>query len=249
MKWRNRAEGLLEFLLITIVLLSGCGGGSEGTGTGAIPRTLTGTVLGQDGKPVSGAIVTVLNTGDTTTTSPTGDFLLPLPLELNQFTVEVDSGNVKGNVNIPAIDQDVTTVQVAIKVDGSKGEITAASIQVWSRIVGDCARYFANEAIIRQTERTPRLLQCIMRFYVSGDGRRLERAPGAMQVRSCNSDEWRTIAIGKTGFGVNAGVGEIEFTFIDNRRNCEYRLAAPFGATTLTPSYIAVETFTLQESR
>lgn len=238
----------LAYIALLVCTLCGCGGGSEGTGT-EVTRKLAGQVATKDGAPLSNAHVTLLETGNSTTTDRLGFFTLGAPLTTSDLTLEVAKGGLRNSVVLRDINIEATTIDVSLTVDEDRNEITASSIQVWSRVVGDCDRYFENKAIIRQAVVVSRPLVCTMRFFVSGDGRRLERVAGEIQVRACNSNKWRTIAEGATGFGVNAGFGDIEFTFIDDRRNCEYRVAAPLGLNQKNTLYIYLETLTYQSEK
>lgn len=244
-------EYLRKILLaLLIVIAGGCGGGSEGTGTISGGRTLEGQILDVSDKPLTDASVTVLDTGDSTSTDSHGNFQIAAPESQTEITLEVESGALKNSVTLTNIDPDASSIRVALTADPQRNTITATNLQVWSRIVGDCDRYFENRAIIRQSNKIPnKHLSCTMRFFVSGDGDRLERVPGAMEVRACDQTNWRPIASGMTGFGINAGVGDIQFTFIDDRRNCEYRVVAPAGDADAKSQYIYLQTLTLQTYR
>lgn len=236
---------VLAHVVLLLCILCGCGGGSEGTGT-ELTRKLAGQVATTEGNPVGEANITLLETGDSTTTDGRGFFTLGIPLATSDLTLEVLKDELRSSVVLQDIDSDATTIDVSLTVDEERNQITASSIQVWSRIVGDCDRYFENRAIIRQSVVVSRPLACTMRFFVSGDGKRLERAVGEIQVRACNATTWRTIAKGATGFGVDAGLGDIQFTFIDDKRNCEYRVAAPLDSNQKNVLYVYLETLTYQ---
>ena len=65
-------------LISAMGLASGCaGGGTGGTdGGGILNATVLGKVLDQDGAPLSGATVTVLDDGKAALTSESGEFVL-----------------------------------------------------------------------------------------------------------------------------------------------------------------------------
>lgn len=241
---RNHVAALVLFLTATF---GGCGGGSEGTGTAVTTRSLEGAIRTSDGKPVANADVVIIDTGDSTRTDADGKFSVPAPLSTEQLTIEVSSNNFSRNVNLNNIENDATAINVSITIDENSNSIDVSNIQLWSRITGDCDRYFENRPIIRQSVKVDRALQCTMRFFVSGNGRRLERIRGEIQVRACNSHRWRAIADGQTGAGLNAGFGDIEFTFIDNNRNCEYRVVAPSDGA-VSPLSVYLATLTLQSN-
>ena len=238
------------WLLLLIAGSIGCGGGSEGTGIGGL-RSISGIVEDQTQRPLEGVSVTLVQTGDTQITDQTGhfNFLVDQNDTTAEYQLEVASATVEGTVTVPNNDPEVTQVEMRVVVNTLNGSIAVSDVQVWARIVGDCERYFDNKAVIRQTKATPALLQCTLRFFASAAGQRVERIPGQIQVRACSDNLWRPIANGKTGAGVNAGVGEIEFDFLDDRRNCEYRLAAPHDSAPLMETYIYIKTLTLLNRR
>ena len=229
-----------------LLLGAGCGGGSQGTGTIGITRMLGGRVINPNGTPIVGAEIMLLETGESTRSNELGVFSLDAPLLTEQLTLEITSGDLVRSVTLTELDKESTTIEVSVTVDTQSNQISVTNIQVWSRIIGDCDRYFENRAIIRQSVPLTKPLICTMRFFVSGDGKRLERVRGEIQVRSCQSDTWRSIAKGSTGFGINAGFGDINFTFIDNKRNCEYRIIAPVDSEGSTPGVVLLQTLTLQ---
>ena len=231
-------------LLIFSILLSACGGGSEGTGVSA--RSLEGKVISTEAQPLANVGVTLLETGDTDITDANGRFTLPLPETESAVNLEVATPEFTQRVSLAPADPDAISVSVALTVDQKNQSVSAKYINVWARIVGACDFYFENRMVIRQSNAVKGPLSCILRFFASGDGQKLARIHGEIEVRSCNSHTWRPIADGSTGFGVNAGVGEIPFTFIDNERNCEYRLAAPRGYAGQQELYVYISTFTLQ---
>lgn len=237
-------------LCLISIVISGCGGGSEGTGTTSgfgQGRTLNGVLLDADGRPLA-ATITLQETGDSVQVSGTGNFTLLLPEGALQPTLEVSTDGNSSQLKLSSIESDAISVYVTLKLDSSMNVMQVSNYNVWARIVGDCDRYFENRAVIRQSVTLNRPVSCTIRFFASGDGRRLDRVPGAIQVRACKEKIWRTIAQGLTGFGQSAGVGEIDFTFIDNRRNCEYRVVAPFEQPGVQSIYVYLSTLTLQRS-
>lgn len=217
-------------LILVLLLLVQCGGGSEGTGN-VNTKTLSGNVRMSDGEPLVDAEVTVQETGDSTTTDSVGSFLLQTETDASILNLLIEKGALRASTTLSGLDEFTSNVKVDLTLlqNGDESLVTVGYLEVWARIVGECEKYFENEAIIRQKRKVPDDLRCTLRFFASGDGQRLERIRGRIDVRSCDSNEWRPIANGTTGSGANAGLGDIDFDFIDNKRNCVYRLIAPLN--------------------
>ena len=244
-----RAQRYFLSMLFFILscLCSGCGGGSEGTGTlTGSGRTLVGTVRTTTNEPVAGATVTLIDNGDSTTTDAAGSFALALDEKTDQVTLEIQSNEITGQVEVGALDTNATKVSVDLTINTARGIITAKNIQVWAKIVGLCDPYFENLPIIRQSNTIPGTVECTTKFFASGDGARLSNIPAAVQVRPCGSRKWTTIAEGETGTGINAGVGQMRFVFADDLNHCEYRVVAPYNVTGVEELSILIQTLTLQ---
>jgi len=236
-------------VLASILAMSGCGGGSEGTGTGT-ERVVSGSVRSLDDLPVTDATVTILETGDSTVTDEAGNFQIQAATLPETILIEVESGDLTAQSTVANFDDQTEAIQVIVTVDSEDPEPSvqpASNISVWSRIVGACRNNFLNGLVIRQNTPINGSTTCTMKFFASGDGKKLERLPAEMQVRACGSTEWTTLAQGRTGFGINAGVGQIPFTFIDDPEHCEYRLAAPINSSISEPIFIYVSTFSLED--
>lgn len=235
----------LLLILLSMVLIS-CGGGSEGTGT----RTVAGVVKTINATPVSNARVTILQTGDFSITDSSGNFSIETEQTTGNITLEIVTETFSVEAEVSEIDDAASSVSVEITVDPTSSTAAISDIHIWARMVGSCDIYFENRTIIRQSNKVPQQgVDCVLKFFASGDGQRLERIPGAIQVRACDSKKWSTIAEGSTGFGLNAGVGQIEFRFKDSESTCEYRVAAPYEVRGIKPLYVYISTFTLQDKK
>jgi hypothetical protein len=73
-KERQALTSLLLLLAVSSVATGGCGGGTSGTGVNQDIFTLSGNVVDSANRPVAGATVVVLETGQQVTTDETGAF-------------------------------------------------------------------------------------------------------------------------------------------------------------------------------
>jgi len=243
----NLFLGFFSLALVIVLALMGCGGGSAGTGTGAGPVVVVqGAVLDTSGQPLEDFRVRVLETGNEATTSQTGEFELVTEPESSSVTLEISSpsGSVFTTLDIP---QDGGTVAVKLVVNPRLSQVDANSLEVAAGIVGRCDIYFENGRVIRQANSVPDELTCVAKVIVSAGGRRLGRVPFAVQYRGCDeSSPWVTIAAENTLTPPNRGVGQAQFTFIDDEQHCLYRIVAPFGVPGLPELEKLVYTRTYQ---
>lgn len=229
--------------IIIVLTLPGCGGGSEGTGS----RSITGRIARSDDTPVVSASIELIQTGDIAITDNDGMFLLLTDFSGPDGTLKVTDQDASTLVPLPNVESDSINLKIDITLEAGNGELNATSVQSWAKIVGACDIYFENNERIRQANKVPKNTQCTVKFFVSGDGERLERISGAIEVRACDSNDWDLVSIGETGIGTGAGVGQISFIYKDDKRHCEYRIGAPFGYDHYEPIYTYIDTFTLQK--
>jgi hypothetical protein len=208
-------------------------------------RTLAGELVTTTGVPVRDMNVTLRETGESQVTDNLGAFSFETPFSVNSFTLEIGNDEEKGSVAVDVLENDSPAISVSLVLNEESKRITASNVQIWGRIIGECDQYFENRPVIRQSVGVSGSVTCTLRFFVSGDGKRLERVSSELQVRSCDVRKWRPIISGSTGFGLNAGFGDIEFPFIDDREHCEYRLIVPTGKRGKLLA-IYLHTFTLQ---
>ena len=246
-KDNNIFLGLFSVLLVIVLALMGCGGGSAGTGTeSGATVVVQGAVLDQSGHPIEDVDVRVVETGSEDTTSQNGEFQILTTSETNNVTLEVstDSGIGYVTIEIPA---QGGTVSVTLKIDPQLTQIDAQTIEMSAGIVGRCNRYFENRLIIRQANRVPGNLSCVARVTVSAGNKRLPRVPVVIQYRDCDQlQPWTTIAVGSTMGHPNSGVAQVEFPFVDDATRCLYRIVAPYGVPGLPDLERTVVTDTYQ---
>lgn len=240
---------LLYLTLFAVFLFVACGGGgTQGTGLGTF-RIITGTVTVENEEPLEGASVTIVETGDSDITDNNGEFEIETELESENFRLQVQKDKIDTTIEVSGVDSETNNLALHISLETQENIGSISTLEVWARMVGECDAFFENHPRIRQSVAVPSGgLDCTLKFFASGDGKRLERVPAEIEVRSCNgnSENWKRIAIGTTGVGRDAGVGQINFHFIDNKENCLYRLRAPVEISGVKPVTIFIDSFTFQ---
>ncbi len=108
------------WLLIILLCLTGCGGGTSGTGGNVDARSAVyrGTIINEAGQPVSQVVVTLVDTGETQTTSSDGKFeFLSLDSlgELIEITINY-AGYLK-TLQIDGLNSEQTNTKITIRVD------------------------------------------------------------------------------------------------------------------------------------
>lgn len=243
-------RALRLFVVLLLLALVRCGGGSEGTGVGT--KSIVGTIKLTDGSPFAGAEITILETGDSSLSDASGAFRIDTQTDATALSLSVEKGDISARTAIEGLDPTASNIMIALTLDprGDASLVTVGYLDIFARIVGNCEKYFSNERVIKQRRAVPEDLVCTLRFFASGDGLRLERIRGRIEVRTCNAgDEWRPLKEGLTGTGSTAGFGDIDFDFIDDRRNCVYRLIAPINDPQGRQIDIRIQTRTFQNSR
>ena len=180
--------------VVTILLLIGCGGGSSGTGV----RTFDGRILTTQNDPLSGATVTVVQTGDSTVTDAQGFFSLDSEDTKSSVDFAIDASDVHTVVNVATIDPSSTSISLNVKVDKVKNSAQVQIVDVRAQIVGTCDPAFENNEVIRQANKIAKGTICTVRVKVFGDGHPLVGEKIALQRHSCASDAapWTTITEG-----------------------------------------------------
>lgn len=248
-KDNNIFLGLFSILLVIVLALMGCGGGSAGTGTeSAATVVVQGAVFDQSGQPVEDVDVRVVETGNEDTTSQSGEFQILTTPDSDNVTLEVStsSGTAYVTIEIPA---QGGTVSVTLTIDPQLTQVDAQTVEMSAAIVGKCNRYFENRLTIRQANKVPGNLRCVARVTVTSEKERLPKVPVVIQYRDCDElQPWTTIAAGSTMGYPNSGVAQVEFPFVDDVTHCIYRIVAPYGVPGLPDLERSVITRTYQRT-
>jgi len=236
-------QALIGFLVLGL-FLEGCGGGSSGTGS---TRLFEGTVVTSDRYPISGATVTIADTGDSTTTDPNGRFSVEAVTDSGNVDLTIEAGDVDTSVTVPDLSSDSSTVKVEVEIDPSTEIAEVDKFEVVSQVVGDCGQYFDNAQIISQIAPIPDAMVCTLKVTVNKNGQARGGVPFGLQYRKCaDGEEWITEGEGKTLGGSKKGVGQLSFNFVNDLEHCVYRIVTPFEVEGVEAVVQQINTLTKQ---
>lgn len=245
----NRLGKILTYLLsglLVLLLISCAGGGTRGTGLGGF-RIITGTIVESNDLPVEGATVTIVETGESDLSDQNGEFQIETQSENANLQLQVQKDDFDTTIEVNDLDQETNNLNLEISIETQENIASVSTLEVWARIVGECDQFFENRPRIRQSVAIREGgMDCTLKFFASGDFQRLERVPAVIEVRACSGGEWRRIAAGTTGVGLNSGAGQIDFYYEDNQENCLYRLRAPIEIPGVKPVKVFIDSFSFQ---
>lgn len=232
-------------LLIFILSMVGCGGGSEGTGSA---NTLVGTVNLAERGPIEGAVITVAETGQTAVTDREGKFTIDTPTGISDVTLEVSASSIDGDVVVSNLPANPGTVSVEINVNPETNEVEATQVNARAGVIGACNPLFENnKTSIRQGVGVADGTECLVKVTLRANGRALRGVEVAIQFRACDEAlPWNTQSIAVTNKDVHAGITQIPFTFYNSPEYCEYQIVAPFNNPRYQPVIFPILTFQKQ---
>lgn len=224
-----RKNLLLLYLLSIILTLSGCGGGSAGTGTGDDSVTIKGIVRDDNQQPLQGVLVTVIEGGESDITDNAGQFEINTEVIADEYTLEFKVDDRSVTTTISAVGGN-GTISIEVEINPLLDDITVNDISVNAKIVGSCDVYFENRDPIRQANKVPENgVQCTLKVSVKNRKTGLAHVPIAIQYRRCEGNKsWYTTELGVTMSGGNLGVAQIPFRYYSNDVHCRYRIVTPY---------------------
>ncbi len=130
----NGFEKLRRFLLLGLLtgialVICSCGGGTVGTGDMAETR-FAGTLRAVSGTPISGALISVAETGDSSQTDQNGAFSIQTNRPGPKATLLVESGTLSQQVSVNEIPNKDSTVTLALEVDTDNGLVQVVSVSI-----------------------------------------------------------------------------------------------------------------------
>jgi hypothetical protein len=103
-------------LFLFFILVSGCGGGTTGTG-GTGNSEFSGKILDISGSPVAQALITLEETGDSAVSDDRGSFLLESKIETDMVTLLVDSKETEAQTVIDEIPAGAQEIDLSLELD------------------------------------------------------------------------------------------------------------------------------------
>ncbi len=122
----------LEKVLIILFLLlsmSGCGGGTSGS-DGGTPVKLRGSIQGTTGESVAQALVTILETGDSTLSNDHGEFIFGTVSVSSDITLMIEYQGAEARVLIESIPSEQSLITVELTFDSALGSASITSVSV-----------------------------------------------------------------------------------------------------------------------
>lgn len=225
------------------ILLTACGGGTSGTAIGN-SRNITGTITLADGTPLTGANVTLVETGDSDITDNQGNFEINTNFSGTDFNLLIENDTISQTIAVNNPDNEVNTIHIDVSLSTAQGIASVKKLSMKANIVGFCDPLFENhDARIRQANAVPAGTVCTLKFEVKGDGQPLANAPGLLQFSGCLGQNYHDLAGDKTN---NAGIGQIDFTYTSDGEHCLYKFSAPVNINGVKPLKVYIDTFKYQ---
>lgn len=110
-------RSIFIFILLVITqLICGCGGGTTGTG-GVGSTEISGKVILQNGSPISGTSILILETGDSSITDSNGLFSIYSTVETTQLNIIVEKDDISSMINLPSIDTNIEKIELKIELN------------------------------------------------------------------------------------------------------------------------------------
>ncbi len=129
-EWRDWLSDLLGVaaVLVLLVFLFGCGGGSSGTGLQG--PVLEGLIVSPEGEGVEGVTVTVSETGDQTVSDQNGEFSVDVTEPVDGITVQLDGGQIQTGISVNNIPDSTTGIDIAVTVDPNTGGVSDTDVSL-----------------------------------------------------------------------------------------------------------------------
>lgn len=250
---------IFNLLLIAGTLfLSGCsGGGTEGTG---IPKAVVrGNVVDSNGEALGETSLTILETGDSSTTDENGQFVIHMREGNSRLTFLIKNETLDTTAILEAIPENASQidVKISVNVEEDKAEARLISLSTISKfklkaeVVSSCRYAFrtTKDGLVQRQGLISGTL-CNLKATVLGDGKLIGGVKVAIQRRPCKSNsEWVTAEVGITSTRVRMGTVRIPFRFYTTERACQYRVVAPFGQDNDSIDIVPIQTIQERQSK
>jgi len=117
-------------LLVAFLFLSGCGGGTTGTG-GTGSDEFAGRIVSISGKPIVSANVVIEETGDSTVSDNNGDFRIETStVTPKQATLLVETASAHGSVVVDQLPDGPAIIEVSLQLDEKQNSLAVTSKKI-----------------------------------------------------------------------------------------------------------------------
>jgi hypothetical protein len=128
---KHLARILISLFMVVGTLLSGCGGGTTGSGDASGLRVMGG-VRSPDGTPISEALVSDIVSGTSTSTDSAGAFVLNAQRTDGAVSLDVTAQGTSGTITVPNVPDTTTSITIEVVVDSVSGIVSLASVEMES---------------------------------------------------------------------------------------------------------------------
>jgi hypothetical protein len=125
---RRTRTALLSCALL-LISLTGCGGGTTGSGDAPSVKVF-GTVTNPQGTPIPSGTVTDLTSGTTASINSSGGFQLSALAEDGTVSLDVTSQGTSGSIQVKDLPSSTQSVAIKVVVDSVSGIVTLASVEI-----------------------------------------------------------------------------------------------------------------------
>lgn len=236
------AIALWSLTAACLLSMSGCGGGSAGTGIET--KTIEGTIRSTEDAPLAGVVITVTETGDSTVSNASGEFSIQTAVSGSVVELAINGETVDSSLQLNVSDNS-TTVNLAVTVDEATSSLELKNVEVLTGVVGACNFAFENHRVIRQGNRLSPGTVCTVKSVVMSNGEPLRGIEILLQRKGCAPNSpWLVESRDKTR---SSGAGQVNFTYFDDPDHCEYRIVTPYNHPLFNAVVTYIRTFQAQE--
>jgi hypothetical protein len=133
---KHLAHILITLFMVVGTMLSGCGGGTTGSGDASSLRVM-GVVRSPNGAPISEALVTDIVSGTSTSTDSIGAFALSAQRADGAVSLDVTAHGTSGAITVRNVPDTATAVSLEVEVDSVSGIVSLASVEIESADLPD----------------------------------------------------------------------------------------------------------------
>jgi hypothetical protein len=191
MRTVEMAASIRALLGISLLLGTGCGGGTIGS-SGGSERSFTGVITGTDGRPIGGALMELLpklgsNPITASNTDAAGRFSMDASVGDSAALRIQDNANVL-ELELPSLPP--PPAKIGLYVQG-QNDLSRTDVRIHPQT--DCDDLLSVGLIVRQTARPPADRLCHISLEISDSDQQTLSRPVTAASRPCNTVAWSTV--------------------------------------------------------